>query len=479
MPHAEPVLPRGSSAPDRLRAWAWTLALAAILVLGGANWTMPLSRFLANIIACGVLVAAIAGHDGRRLALAVPDWLMLALLALFAAHLVPLPPALWSQLPGREAAALIDRTVSGSLPWRPLSLDPEATVRSLVMLLPAAAIYLAARLGDSPRRQALLRGVVLAAAIAVIAALAQLALPQVDGLRFYPDGNYEQPIGFFTNRNHQATFLAMTLPLAAAWLLARPPISPLARSDHASALALAAAALAVAIGVLLTASRSGAALLLPSLAGTWLAWAMARRPQAPAAGARLAGRQQGLRGGWRGRGPVLLAAAVVLAVVGLVFLLGREGLGGVLERGDPAGDQRFDFWPHVAAAAMRFWPIGSGLGTFLQGYEMHEPLEAVSPLYLNHAHNDFLEIFLEAGIPGLVLAVAGAWELAALGWKAWRGGDVPFRDQCRLASLACLLPVAHSLVDYPLRTVAISALFAMAVGLMVPPRHSGPGINHK
>lgn len=445
---------------DLWRDRGWTLALAAILVLGGANWTMPLSRFLAGVVACIVLVAALAGRPAGRFRMTVPDWLGLALLGLFAAHLLPLPPALWSQLPGREAAALIDRTVFGDPGWRPLSLDPEATLRSLTMLLPAAAVYLAARLGDARRRQALLRGVVLAAILAIVVALAQFAFPAFDGLRFYPSGDYERPIGFFTNRNHQATFLLMALPLGAAWLLA------FAGWDRrrGAGLILAGFALAVAIGALLTASRSGAALLVPALAGTWLAWTMAHRtgPGGPAVAR---------HSGWRRHGPGLLAMATVVMVAGLVFVLGREGLGGVLDRGDPAGDQRFDFWPHVAAAAMRFWPLGSGLGTFLQGYEMHEPLAAVSPLYLNHAHNDFLEIFLEAGVPGLILALAGAWELSVMSWRAWRGrGEngavVPFRDRARLASLACLLPIAHSLVDYPLRTVAISALFALCIAFM-------------
>jgi O-antigen ligase len=456
---------------SRWRDWGWTIALAAILVLGGANWTMPLSRFLAGVIACGVLVAAIAGPRRAGLRMTVPDWLVLALLGLFAAHLVPLPPGLWSQLPGREAAALIDRTLFGEPGWRPLSLDPEATLRSLTMLLPAAAVYLAVRLGDGRRRRALLRGVVVAAALAIVVALVQFALPGLDGLQFYPDGDYGKPVGFFTNRNHQATFLLMALPLAAAWLLSLPGI---ARGRLADVI-LAGLALAVAIGALLTASRSGAALLGPALAGTWFAWAAARRPAPWAAAA-------GRPAGWKRHGPGLLAAATVLMVAGLVFALGREGLGGALERGDPAGDQRFDFWPHVLAAAMRFWPLGSGIGTFLQGYEMHEPLEAVSPLYLNHAHNDFLEIFLEAGVPGLVLAVAGAWELSVLTWRAWRGrGDriVPFRDQARLASLACLLPIAHSLVDYPLRTVAISALFALCMAIMADTGESDDGFTLK
>jgi O-antigen ligase len=131
-------------------------------------------------------------------------------------------------------------------------------------------------------------------------------------------------------------------------------------------------------------------------------------------------------------------------------------------------DNRLDFWPHVTGAGAHFWPVGSGIGTFLAAYEMYEPLEALRQLYVNHAHNDFLEIFLEAGAPGLVLALAGTWELGVMGWRAWRAPphQAMAATPARLASVVVALPIAHSLVDYPLRTVSISVLFALAAAIL-------------
>ena len=48
-------------------------------------------------------------------------------------------------------------------------------------------------------------------------------------------------------------------------------------------------------------------------------------------------------------------------------------------------------------------PIGSGLGTFVPVYAMFEKPEDASPTYVNHAHNDILEVWLETGVLGLVL----------------------------------------------------------------------------
>ncbi|MGA1343752.1 MAG: hypothetical protein ACO33A_12065, partial [Hyphomonas sp.] len=40
----------------------------------------------------------------------------------------------------------------------------------------------------------------------------------------------------------------------------------------------------------------------------------------------------------------------------------------------------------------------------------------------------------------------------------------------RAASVACLVPVLHSLVDYPLRMPAVAVLAAMCLALMVVPQ---------
>src|SRR5690606_29803428 len=142
------------------------------------NWTMPLSRFLAELVGAGLLMAAIAAPSARgRRWMTTPDWLCLCLFALFAVHLIPLPPAIWTQLPGRELAVIADQTIFAKPGWRPLSLDPEATWRSLLMLIPAFAAYLSVRLGDDARLTALLRGVAAAALAAIAIALLQLASP--------------------------------------------------------------------------------------------------------------------------------------------------------------------------------------------------------------------------------------------------------------------------------------------------------------
>lgn len=433
--------------------------MAAVLILGGGNWTMPLPRFLAELAGIGLLLAAIVAPRRRieapdSLRMTVPDWLWVALLALFAFHLLPLPPGVWTQLPGRELAAAADRSVFESIGWRPLTLDPEATWRSLLMLLPAFASYLAVRLGDAGRLAALLRGIVIAAVAAIGVAFAQLAWPGEAWLHFYPRGDYEEPVGFFTNRNHQAVFLLCTLPLAACWLL---PGADRGRDAWRNAgLLLAIAAGIGSLAVLATGSRAGAALLPLALASTAAGWAFARDvPAAHNRALRLIAMATGILG-------------ALFVAVAVVAMLGGDGVAQVLRRTPVLEDNRLAFWPLVSNATAHFWPVGSGIGTFLDAYEMLEPLEALQPLYVNHAHNDFLEIVLEAGAPGLVLALAGTWELAVMGWRAWRApaGSAPNAALARFAAIAIALPIAHSLVDYPLRTVAIGSLFAVAAAIL-------------
>jgi O-antigen ligase len=77
---------------------------------------------------------------------------------------------------------------------------------------------------------------------------------------------------------------------------------------------------------------------------------------------------------------------------------------------------------------------------------------------------------LETGIPGLVvlLLVLAGW--AAASWRAWASPERdPFAQAAVVASAAIL---AHSLVDFPLRTAAISACFAMCLALIAPTRRA-------
>ena len=111
-----------------------------------------------------------------------------------------------------------------------------------------------------------------------------------------------------------------------------------------------------------------------------------------------------------------------------------------------------------------FMPWGSGLGSFLEVYRLYESPRTVTSEYVVHAHNDYAELALELGAAGVLLMAAFlAWWASAVAsvWRRREGG--PFAAAASIASAAILV---HSLVDFPLRTAAISVCFAMCLALL-------------
>src|SRR5690606_11073889 len=84
-----------------------------------------------------------------------PLALCLAVVLVPLVQLIPLPPGVWSALPGREAAVDAFGLIGRELPWMPLSLSPRATWLGLASLLPPLAIFLGTLLLGYPQRRAL------------------------------------------------------------------------------------------------------------------------------------------------------------------------------------------------------------------------------------------------------------------------------------------------------------------------------------
>jgi hypothetical protein len=62
-----------------------------------------------------------------------------------------------------------------------------------------------------------------------------------------------------------------------------------------------------------------------------------------------------------------------------------------------------------------------------------------------------------------MIAFLGWWGRAT--WRSWRYVDAG--TYARAASIASGAILLHSIVDFPLRTAAISGVFAMCLGLLV------------
>ena len=194
--------------------------LAVIFLLGGSSrGDMPsllVLRPLSLLVLGGLVITMTQAQlDRWRVLLG----LMAAAIMLSVIHLIPLPPALWQAMPGRDVIEAVDQAAGLQGLWRPLSISPEHTRNALFALAVPASVLLWMTRFDLRQR---LR-VVLVAILGIALASALLGLLQISTgsesspLYFYRVSNAGSPIGLFANRNHQAVFLACILPMLAAY----------------------------------------------------------------------------------------------------------------------------------------------------------------------------------------------------------------------------------------------------------------------
>jgi len=122
-------------------------------------------------------------------------------------------------------------------------------------------------------------------------------------------------------------------------------------------------------------------------------------------------------------------------------------------------------WPVVERMIGTYWPIGSGVGSFEQAYKIDEPDASLSPLYLNHAHNDWLEVPLTTGLPGVLLLISAvaAWLIGTIRAIRRAAQGAGRRVRLGLAGSAVIaLTGLASVVDYPVRTPSIAVLVVLA-----------------
>ncbi len=422
------------------------LVLLGIVIGGGRA---PLADMLIELAGVA-LFAALWIYPSDRPGVPGSRWalgLLLLLLALLLVQLVPLPPGIWMHLPGRDEAAAITRLAGQSGMWRPLSLDPEGTRASALALLPAAALFTAVTQASIADRR-MLGFIVIAGAVGS----ALLGVLQVaDGsTRFYPfvTNHYGYPVGLFANRNHQGDLM-----LVAAVLLAGAAM----RSEVRSAYRLLGAGLLLLLAgaTVTTGSRTAIVLLLPVAAATLLASRAIRA---------------------RRRAVLASAAVLIVTLAAGWFLLGDNPVIGRIVRrfGLFGGEFRVAFWRDTVFAIRQYWPLGSGFGTFVPVYASVEDMAAMSFNYVNHAHQEYLELALEGGLPAVFLVLA-YFVLAIRQVIAARAGDA--RIDVRLAAIAIAALLLHSLVDYPLRTQSLMLVFAyLNASLFIPAerKRNGP-----
>ncbi|MGB3166541.1 MAG: O-antigen ligase family protein [Alteraurantiacibacter sp.] len=408
------------------------LVLLALL-LGGGGLAYGLRNLAIQLLALALiatnwsLVARFLSSAPRPLAVLVGLSLALPLV-----QLVPLPPALWQALPGREVVAESFAILGMNGRWFPASLDPMRTLVAFCgTLAPAALIVVGSQLSANDT-QRLLHTALAGCGIAFLLGAVQLASANSVALLYAERTQPDVLYATFANRNSTAMLFVLALALLSSGV----------RLPGGCWTSLAVGVL-LALGVVLTQSRSGMALLVPVLLFTL--WRFS---------------------GVSDRKVVLSGLAVLLAGAATAWAA-SDRINGALERFSTGAADRPEMWEDSAYAAREYWPVGSGMGTFDEVFQLHESLEYVSPRKAGRAHSDWLEITIEGGIVSLVLA---------LGWLTWiasaalRTGSPDTLWHRRAAGLALSCIALQSLVDYPLRNQSLLCMAALCVALLVTPR---------
>jgi O-antigen ligase len=433
-----------------LRDAAAPVYLLLCLILGGsvqgvwANMMLQLA---------GVAILAWAAAAAQPLSRSARHLLILILigLAVMLLQLIPLPPSIWAGLGGRGAVASGYAVLGFPMPALPLSLTPYESLGSLLTLIPPLAMLAALVRLRAYRRPWLAAALVAGTFASILLGAMQVASsdPTASPWYLYPETNFGAAVGFFANANHLATLLIITLPFLAALLVSARGRN--AQRYTAFLTMIAGAALVVAVGVVLNQSLAGYVLVVPVIAASALILMPAR---------------SGLR-----RWTMLLAGLFLLGALGVMESTSiRQG--SIQNEAATSVESREEILSTTAAAIGDFMPFGSGVGSFRKVYSLYEDQDAVTPIYVNHAHNDYAEIVLEMGLPGAALILLFlAWWVRAV-WRVWRSAEAgPY---ARAASIASAAILAHSIVDFPLRTAAIATCFAMCLGLMASRRAPPP-----
>lgn len=437
----QPQLQQTSSRPSLATQLGALIVIAAIF--GGGGVAYGFANLMVQLSALAILAF------NRESALAFwrkePRWLgalVLLTLAIPILHLVPLPPAAWQSLPGRELAAEA-RQLVGADGWYPLTLDGGRTlVAATGLIAPLAMLMLGVRLSKTD----LARLGWLIVALGFVQFL--IGVPQVlSGGRIgllYPENPMPGVLfGTFANRNSTGLFLLACVVLASLLPLREARLKPLRWVLVAT----------LVIALILTRSRSAVLLLAIPLCLV--------SAQAFATGGGT---------GWFGSRRAIMALIALLAsVTAALAIIPQTRLAETFQRFSQTEDARLFLWEDAQYAATKYWPVGAGMGTFDEVFQADESLEHITARPAGRAHNDYLELAMEAGAPGLVLALA--WIILVC-WLVWRARSSENRWQ-GWSGAAILGGIAlQSLFDYPLRSQAMLCLAAFAFALLY--RHAFP-----
>lgn len=436
-----------------------------LLFAGGPAWTLGPLLGLAALAALAAPRRTLAFPTDQRLL----DLSLLAIIACVLVQTIPMPPGLVAAVSpdaGRVRAALAFATVHES-GWMPLSIDPQATLRSAGTVALGILAFWTARavFGAGGNTRSFCRLLALFGAIVAVLAVVQKAVtPRLLLFVLQPDARSASPFGAFTNRNHFAAWLLLVTAPVCGYLIARLRTHQTYRARSwrealklflGSGIVLTAAAMATTVLVLLaTLSRSA---VIGLGAAAVCGWALGRH-------------RMNIE---RTHLPTILGLTGA-ALLAAMLLIDVDGWATRLQHSLSVQDKfsRLSIWRESVPMIRDFWLTGTGAGTYSDAMTQYQESRVwVGSMqrwaHFNNAHSAYVQLASEGGLLLLVPVIAALSLLQALARRAVRA-DKGEMFWVRVGAAAGLAGVAaQGIWEVPLVMPANAVLCGVLAGLVL------------
>jgi O-antigen ligase len=356
-------------------------------------------------------------------------------------QLLPLPQSWWLWAPARQSLAR-DLATAGvgdyATTW---SLTPAATLRSALFLLPGMAMFAWVLGSDANTQRRLLMLCVGLPIASLVLGFLQLGAEQDSLLNPYPQWAPSMG-GTFANPNHQGTAMLIGLGVCLAFAIGaigmRDPETGKPRNPWPATIAGAT----LLLGLPLTNSRAAVVIGVLMLVAAPLGMA--------ASAMRRAGRGRS--------GIIALVVSALVAAVGLSAAMGWMKV-------DEIEEIRWTLRQASFALATQHLPLGSGIGSFVPVFQQGFPESLLMSAYINAAHNDYVQVWLEGGLLALFAAALStiALGIAVVSYLRHHHGE---RRLLWAALLGVFALLAHAGADYALRTPALATSAALLASIL-------------
>ncbi len=172
---------------------------------------------------------------------------------------------------------------------------------------------------------------------------------------------------------------------------------------------------------------------------------------------------------------VAMSLLLIAAVVGgAIFVGGDTSLTRIVDTAatNDVTTGRFEIWEVTLKMIVADLPFGSGLGAYGVAYTRFDTASGLARV--EQAHNDYLQIAADAGIPGVLIALLFLFLLYKAGRRGLGSRNLIRRGIATGALAGIFAVLVHSLFDFVLHTTAVSMLFVLLLAILAAAGHEYP-----